>query len=65
MDYQQSVLQYNKPEDDGRLLDKVIAKFQEDFHLYINDMLLWKDVARNCYVSQLVELGFFFGCTKW
>jgi len=35
MEYQQSVLQCNKSEDNGRLLDKVTAKFQEDFYLYI------------------------------
>lgn len=52
MEYQQSVLQCTQSGDDGRLLDKMIAKFEESFRLSLySGMLLWKDVPRNCYVS--------------
>lgn len=51
MKYQQSVLQYHKSEDDGRLLDKVVAKFQEDFHLYINNNV----ILERCYKKLLCQ----------
>lgn len=47
MEYQQSVLQYSKSEDDGRLLDKVIAKFQEDFKDFICIM--------TCYFGKMLQ----------